>query len=102
MTSNAKSKVRGCACHGAVLYELAVPPDMGAPGRSEWFTSKRDACARRADVFRYMNKPGGHTAVASHLPIHRVTLTARLTPKNLALALLNRDGFVAQREMEVA
>ncbi len=101
MPSNDKSKVRGCACHGAVLYELDVPPDMGAPGRSEWFTSKRDACARRADVFRDMDKPGGHTAVRRKLPIHRVTLTARLTPKNLALALLNGDGYVAQREMAV-
>ncbi len=79
-----------------MLYELEV---LGIS--TEWFASKAAARSRRGELFKDLGRPGGVAAVAKLLPINRVTLTARLTPKTLALALLNGEGFVATREEAV-
>ena len=66
---------RGVDCPGAMLYRVRTFDG------AQWMRNKRDVrahCARAAER--------GDRAI-----VHRVILTARMTPKTLALALLNGD-----------
>ena len=82
-----KNNYKGCAAHGAVFYCLTSPA-----GTHQWFTTLQEVKSAKFDAYR----DTGDTR--RDYVIERVTLTARLTPKQLALALLNGEGYVATRE----
>lgn len=104
---------------GAIVYQLNRQPDEHAgEGEywSEWFTSLREARKRRANIVHeaesawndekaeWLTKYGADSTPPPRprldLSIDRVYL-ADLPPKQLALAILNRRGFVAKAERVV-
>jgi hypothetical protein len=80
---------RGCAAHGAKLYRVQCI------SFSATLTVSRDVTwvTRYNEAKRIASRPVG----LSFFTIDRVTLTARLSPKKLALALLNHDDTAFAR-----
>lgn len=70
---------KGCDAFGAKLYFLWHPG-----GRRKWF---RQCAAAKAEARRLARKWDNDA-----YEVHRVILTAKLSPKALALALLNGDS----------
>lgn len=85
-----------------IVYQLHIDEredDGEGEDHDEWFSSLTAAKRRRAQLIR--ERPPEDYKYGSDFQIDRVSLTRTLSPKRLALAILNRRGFVANREAAV-
>ncbi len=86
-----EANTRGCGAFGAKFYRLRGVGHGGV----RWFRRRRDAEV----AGRQMAQASG--CDTNDYRLERVTLTAKLTPKALALALLNGEEhkFIATSEV---